>query len=99
MIHEYNCNMYEFRLFDRYLVTNIGIKVIDTIIKAEMNYINDTIVKFKLNGGEDVYSCTVSELMELGLGIWVEGDTKTLNLSGIEYRGLTKICCDNELEL
>ena len=99
LIHEYNCNMYEFRLFDRCLVTNIGLKIIDTVIKAEMNYVNDTIIKFKLNGSDDVYSCTVNELMELGLAIWVDSDTRTLNLSGIEYRGLTKICCVNEIEL
>lgn len=99
LVHECNCNMYEFRLFDRYLVTNIGINIVDTVIKAEMNYVNDTIVKFKLNDCEDIYACTVDELMELGLAIWVDSDTKTLNLSGIEYRGLTKICSDNEIEL
>ena len=97
LMNGYNCNMYEFKLFGKYLVSNVGIKVVDTIIKAEMCYMNDAIVKFKINDSEEIFAMTVDSLMDLGLAIWIDEETETLNLSGIEYRGLTKICCDNEI--
>lgn len=99
LVNECNCNMYEFKLFSKYLVTNVGVKVIDSIIKADMCYMNDVIVKFKMNDSEQIFAMRIDELMDLGLAIWVDEETDTLNLSGIEYRGLTKICCDNEIEL
>lgn len=95
LIHGYNCNIKEFRLFNKYLITNLGMEIHEFMITPEMESEDDIIVIFSIDGME--FSHKVSDLMNVGLATWIQSISHPVEMSGLEYRAITKLCTANEL--
>ena len=64
LINAYNCNIKELKLFNKYLITNLGMEVYDiTVNPEEMDTINDILLDFSID--DEAFSMTVGELMDL----------------------------------
>ena len=96
LINAYNCNIKELKLFNKYLITNLGMEVYDiTVNPEEMDTINDILLDFSID--DEAFSMTVGELKDLGLVTWIDSIEHPVEMSGLEFRALTKLCTANEI--
>ena len=91
LVNGLNCNITPVPILNVAIVSNIGLNIVDINIKPEMEtmleLILDIIVKSDEN--QSYYRFSLADLYSVGLVTVVESITKEIELTPIEFRGLT----------
>lgn len=88
LINKSNCNIVHIPILRRRLILNISVNVEEVIIEPDMNDVYDVILMLDDYMNErDLY--TVGELYNSGLLIDFDDSIELIELSPLEYRGLT----------
>ena len=91
LVDKFNCNIIPVPILDMAIVSNIGLEIIDVSIEYNMESILDLelTVVIPTNDSKCLYKFTLGELYKAGLLIVVGSLKDELELTPIEYRGLT----------
>lgn len=102
LVNGINCNMRRIKLNKCILVTNIGITITNMRIDENMDSLDDAEVNFEICNTipeiNHMMTIRVGELIDNGLAMWVADDVYEMEMSPLEYRGVTKLCDVTEID-
>jgi hypothetical protein len=86
-----NCNIAPIPILNVAIVSNIGLNIVDINIKPEMETMLELVLDIIVTTGENksYYRFSLADLYSVGLVTVVESITKEIELTPIEFRGLT----------
>ena len=96
-----NCNITAIPILNIAIISNIGLNILDIYIKPEMETVLELLLDIVVTTGDDesYYRFSLADLYSVGLVTVVESITKEIELTPIEFRGLTVEMYLDELPL
>ena len=102
LVNGINCNMKRVKLNKCILVTNIGISITNMRIDENMDSLDDAEVNFEICNIipeiNHMMTIRIDVLIDLGLAMWIADDVFEMEMSPLEYRGITKLCDVTEID-
>lgn len=102
LVNGINCNMKRVKLNKCILVTNIGISITNMRIDENMESLDEAEVNFEICNIipeiNHMMTIRIDVLIDLGLAMWIADDVFEMEMSPLEYRGITKLCDVTEID-